>query len=699
MERAGERSGGTGRRDAVVRRVSRRGAPVRTTLRAGFVGFLVVAVVLGLTAVITVRVTSETIADLTDRIDPLIDLNADLLQALTDAESGERGFLVTGDETFLVPFDEGLETAEGLRGELTSLAAGDTELERLLDQQNDVVQEWIDEFALPIVETARSDREAAARRAATGEGRARFNRVRAANDHVADHLEGRRLDGLDRVDQVAATATTLAVALTGVAGLAALVLTLYARREIVAPLAHLDRALTEMGAGNTAVSVDPSGAREIQNLAAAVTDLGTATRQLDAVRNRRTDHLVRSADLARQVRSELDAAQVIFVAARGIGEALDADVVVISLDIEPGVGVAWSPRGITLDPPPLPPSTRRALDAAIAEAGVVIVDDIANDPRTADPETRAHAAAFDIGSVLVGAVATGSATIGTVLVGSQHRRSWDPFESELLVSTARELGVAVEHAALFERERQMVSELQALDTARSEFVSSVSHELRTPLASIMGYAEMLRDGDAGEVNDAQDAMLDAVDRNAARLLGLIEDLLIVARIEAGRFVLDLEEIDLATVLLSAFATVEATARNRDLALTHRIDPSIPPMQGDARHLERVVLNLLSNAVKFTPDGGNVTLTADSDGTTVRIEVTDSGLGIPADELAEVFDRFFRSSISRTRAVQGTGLGLSIARTVVESHGGAITVTSSEGEGSTFTVTLPITAPSIPERTP
>lgn len=683
----------------MVGRVIRRGAPVSSTLLTGVIGFLLLTLMLGATAVATVRITVDTVGDLTDRVEPLLDLNADLLQALTDAESGERGFLVTGDERFLAPFDTGLIAAAELLDELDAVAGDDLTLAELLGEQRAAAEDWVDSFALPIVEQARTDREAAARRAATGEGRARFNLIRRSNADTAAYLRTVRQDGVDRIDEVSNRATIAAVAITVLAAMVAAVLTAYARREIVAPLARLDRAVTEMGRDGPEPVVDESGAREIRTLARAVSDWSMANRQLEAVRRRRTDHLVLSADLARRVRSVLDPSEVLGLAAGGIGEALEADVVAIWLDVDPAGSVAWTPHGTELRPPELPASTRRALDDAISATGVVVVDDIATDPRTADPETLTHAASFEVGAVLVASVQTGSSTMGTVLVGSTHPRAWNPFESELLVSVARELGTAVEHATLFERERQMVVDLQALDNARSEFVSSVSHELRTPLASIMGYAEMLRDGDAGELNEAQDAMLEAVDRNAARLLGLIEDLLIVARIEAGRFVLELDETDLATVLLSALSTVEATARNRALTFVHRIDPDIPVVQVDPRHLERVVLNLLSNAVKFTPDGGSIEMEARLDGSEITIRVTDSGLGIPSEELDQVFDRFYRTSVSRTQAVQGTGLGLAIARSVVEAHGGSISVASVEGSGSTFTVVLPIIPPPPHEESP
>ncbi|GAA2741462.1 hypothetical protein GCM10009868_07640 [Terrabacter aerolatus] len=259
------------------------------------------------------------------------------------------------------------------------------------------------------------------------------------------------------------------------------------------------------------------------------------------------------------------------------------------------------------------------------------------------------------------------------------------------VTRRRQAEVALQVA--LDRERQAVEELTALDRTKSDFVSAVSHELRTPLASVLGYTEMLEDGAAGPLTDRQLELLSRVDRNARRLLSLIEDLLLNSRIEAGRLELQPRRCDLSDVVASAWTSVATVTSQRDLVRDIDVSPRPLWVEGDPGALERMVTNLLSNAVKFTPDGGRVSLAAhpdDRDPGTVCLTVSDSGMGIPPADHERVFARFFRSSAANEQAIQGPGLGLSIVRAIAEGHGGSVSLESAPDAGSTFTVTLPVT---------
>ena len=233
-------------------------------------------------------------------------------------------------------------------------------------------------------------------------------------------------------------------------------------------------------------------------------------------------------------------------------------------------------------------------------------------------------------------------------------------------------------------------ELRELDQLRADFVATVSHELRTPLTSIGGYAELLADGEAGPLRDQQQEWVAVIDRNTRRLLTLIEDLLTLSRIEAGRFTSELRPIELGGLLEGSVQAIRPASAAREQELVADIDdPGL--VEADAVQLDRAVLNLLSNAVKFTPVGGRVTITArQKDGAAV-IAVADTGIGIPPEEQPRLFTRFFRSSTATERAIQGTGLGLVIVKNIVDQHGGEIAVESAAGEGTTVTVTLPLIA--------
>jgi PAS domain S-box-containing protein len=246
------------------------------------------------------------------------------------------------------------------------------------------------------------------------------------------------------------------------------------------------------------------------------------------------------------------------------------------------------------------------------------------------------------------------------------------------------------HQAL-EREQAAVGHLRALDHAKDDFISTVSHELRTPLASIIGGIELLGDGSAGELGADQRHLLDVIDRNAERLLALANDLLLLATFESNSMQGSFAAVDLREVVTTSTATIAPLLIHRDLDVGADLPDEPVRVLGDAGYLERAVTNLLTNAIKFTPDGGHIRTGVGADPETGRaiLSVTDSGIGIPADELADVFQRFFRSSNVRADAIQGTGLGLSIVRSIVESHQGRIDVSSRSGEGTTFTITLPL----------
>jgi signal transduction histidine kinase len=241
---------------------------------------------------------------------------------------------------------------------------------------------------------------------------------------------------------------------------------------------------------------------------------------------------------------------------------------------------------------------------------------------------------------------------------------------------------------LLAREREVVEHLTQLDRDKNDFVSSVSHELRTPVTSMLGYLEMLTDGDAGPLNPHQDRVLEVVRRNSLRLLSRIEDLLTVSGLEAGKTRLNRTDVAMLPLVESATDALSPALAERDLTVTVEVADDAAVISVDAEQIDRVLINLLSNAIKFTPDGGRITIAVARRGDTVDLVVGDTGVGIPVDEQDRVFERFFRSSTSRDLAVAGTGLGLVIVKGIVELHGGAVTLESAPGAGTRVTISLP-----------
>ena len=244
-----------------------------------------------------------------------------------------------------------------------------------------------------------------------------------------------------------------------------------------------------------------------------------------------------------------------------------------------------------------------------------------------------------------------------------------------------------------------VERLQELDKIKSNFLATVSHELRTPLTSVIGYSEMLLEGIAGELNPEQRDYMRTVMEKGEQLLSIITQILDISRIEAGRVSLERQVFPVGDVVDVALSTVLPNARRKGVTVRADIQPNLPPLYADRDKVRQVLINLLGNAIKFTERGHVlVALARAADGRAV-LRVEDSGIGIPEDVQARLFNRFVQADAGTTRRFGGTGLGLAITRRFCQLMGGDVTVTSQPGHGSTFTVTLPVTPPPGPATDP
>ena len=263
------------------------------------------------------------------------------------------------------------------------------------------------------------------------------------------------------------------------------------------------------------------------------------------------------------------------------------------------------------------------------------------------------------------------------------------FSQQVTVPNRDELGaLAANVNRMSEELGRLYRQLEMANQHKSEFLANMSHELRTPLNAVIGFSEVLHERMFGELNDKQAEYVQDILASGRHLLSLINDILDLSKVEAGRMELELAPFHLPTALESALTLLRERASRHGVALDLDVEPEVGEVVADERKIRQVVLNLLSNAVKFTPDGGRVGIRAAREGQAVQVSVADTGIGIAPDDQAKIFEAFSQVGTDQARKREGTGLGLTLTRQFVELHGGRIWVESEVGKGSTFTFTLP-----------
>ena len=289
----------------------------------------------------------------------------------------------------------------------------------------------------------------------------------------------------------------------------------------------------------------------------------------------------------------------------------------------------------------------------------------------------------------------GVAALGPKITAEPYTR----LDIDLLEALAIPAAMAIENALLYDKMEEKVRErtrelesaresAEAANRAKSDFLSKMTHELRTPLNSILGFSEVMRDGTAGPLTPDQEAYLKDIWESGRHLLRIINNLLDVSKIEAGMMAIDLDDFDLKELLEGTLSLFREKALRQQIALSAEISPDIAMITADKTKIKQVTLNLLANAMKFTPCGGRVGIRASGSSAGVQVDVWDTGIGIPAEEIGKLFQPFLQLDTSTTRKYEGTGLGLYLSRKLVDLHGGSIWVESSPGAGSRFSFTIP-----------
>jgi signal transduction histidine kinase len=285
--------------------------------------------------------------------------------------------------------------------------------------------------------------------------------------------------------------------------------------------------------------------------------------------------------------------------------------------------------------------------------------------------------------------------LGAIWIRRTEVRPFTDKQIKLLETFADQAVIAIENVRLFKelqaRNREIEDKSRQLEAAsrhKSEFLANMSHELRTPLNAIIGFSEVLGERMFGELNEKQEEYLKDIHASGQHLLSLINDILDLSKVEAGRMELELTNFNLPATLDNALTLVRERAGRHGIALHISVDARVEQVRADERKVRQVVLNLLSNAIKFTPEGGRIHVRAVPGHGGVEVSVSDTGVGIALEDQEAIFEEF-RQVGTADRKVEGTGLGLALSRKLIELHGGMIRVQSQVGGGSTFTFTIPV----------
>ncbi|MFC4072710.1 ATP-binding protein [Actinoplanes subglobosus] len=639
---------------------------VQRRLNVGFIALLILFVVLLLVQFglgTRMRSLHDSEADRAARAEIA---NDQVLQRMTDAETGIRGYLLTGEQAFLEPYEKGWTAALAALDDLAHHVDG-AAAQQLLGREREAVHTWLDDYAAPIV-AARSPGADAIQAV---RGKAMFDEFRVVNaalDAAVD-TERRRVAAASASSRasldLAATILVVAIMIIGVS------VARTGRRELLVPLARLGMTIRRLAEGDRSARAEPAGADELRTIVEALNDLAAQTETLLAAEQARAARAGLRQAVATEMQEMTDPAATGGRIAELVGAAVGAEAVHTET-VVPGTGTLHA--GWPAGTPELP-------------------GDLTTEMLAARP---GHLRVRPDGGIWLVIGGDPDCPRGYLYVRRPGAPVWTEAEQRLLSGVVREIERALRQLSLQDKQARLITELRMLDQRKDVFIQTVTHELRTPLTSILGYTEMITDEDGGELTTIQQRALNAILRNAHRLHDTIGDLILLDR--PGQEATGHPDVlDLAGLAMVVRGELANAAKAKELTVT--FDAEEGWVRGDRTQLQRALRKLMENAIKFTPAGGSVDCHLTADARSVSVSVTDTGIGIPAEDVPGLFTPFHRAGNAMDQAVQGPGLGLAIVRDIVRDHGGTIAVQSVVGRGSTFTVTLPAAPAPAEPRSP
>ncbi len=658
------------------------------------IGVLLAVLVVGTIATWSLLRSTNEVDRLASGYGPADDANASALTYMLDVETAIRGYALTGNPASLGPYHRAigrvLPTIDAVRTDTHSV--GDSSLDGVIAQERRVAQAWLSHVGRPAARSVVDARH----EAQTTSARLRFDAFRRANAAVAVRLDTTRKNLRSDTEALSNWIVPIAVVAVVLVLLVSGYFTFRTARSVSRPLTALSSVVRRLEDGDLSARADESlGPVEVRAASLAVNSLASE-RSRTADQQRLDDRLrMEVRELTAAVRIGQDAQAVGRTLVAGLGRVFALDVAWL-ITFDDGRVPVLSERWRREDRQPQRPSAGEdelvlhGLANRLWHAGTVV--------GISDHETQSTGERIDpvaqVGPARASAIAAigeGNSALGLLwLASTSGPRTWTSAELGLIQHVAGELAQSLVQNHVLSQQRAAMRRLREADEAKTALVSTVSHELRTPLTSIIGYLDLLLDTYGRELDGDLVEMLHVVERNATRLRSMIEDLLRQSELEAERRLTALDRVDLAMVLDDVRETIAPLADNAELELeVRRPDFGSVIVEGDERELTQALVNLAANAVKFTKPGGRITVSAGRDADGVEIRVSDSGIGIPQDEIPHLFERFFRARNARSAVIPGTGLGLSIVADIVARHHGKIDVQSTLGAGTSFLIRFPL----------